>query len=269
VRDSHTSFLGTFSFYLTSEIKRMAAANTTIDLGGIAGLTVDSIKKSETREIEAAEEAKKAKARAESESKSWGKAQTQFMKLEADRRKEMMKEAERLRGESDEVKKKRLGTMYNRYIESFPFLKDKIPKATAKTSAVEYEELIRLIREEMDSQRSMFQLNKYLDLGFYSAQTFWGDGSKMTFLPPPLRFNLSGIAEFHKRGLFRNELEPLLMEIDIEYPWLGRQSLLLRSLEALSEVMIKTHLINSNPDARKILGLEKEAPKVVPGMDKI
>jgi hypothetical protein len=235
------------------------------ELLDLKDMTVGAIKESERKEYTAAVEARQRVAQAQASEKSWSKAASSLVKAEMERDKIVKKELQKAREESDEVKKKRLATMYNRYMESFPFLAAKIPKINSKTSLVELEEIITLVREEMDSQRSLVQLHKYLDFGFLSLESVWGDGAKMTFVPPPLRFNL----KYHRRGIFRNELEPLLVEIDIEYPWLGRQSIILRAVEALSEVVMKTHLINTNPEARKVLGLETAPPKTVPGMEKL
>ena len=237
--------------------------------GSVAGMTVAALRKDEVGEHEKARGAKAEAIQKESEAKYWGKTQMHYLKMEEARQKQGQKAHEKLEAESEAVHQKRLTLMINRYMEAFPFLRDKIPKISAKVSIPELEEVLKLIREEMDTQRSLIQLHKFTDYGFYMIENYWGDGSKLTFLPPALRVNLTHLNEYHKRGLFRNELEPILMEIDIEYPWLGRQSLVLRSMEALSEVLLRTHMINTNPDARKILGLEQEPPKDVPDMAKL
>lgn len=233
------------------------------DPSSIQGLTVHDIQATEAKELEKEKDKK-------SDSKTaFSRVSAHMMKMEAERQKVMLKEGTKLGQELEEAKKKRLLVTINRYQESFPFLKDKIPKLQAKISLPECEEIIKLIREEMNAQRSLVQLRKYCDFGFMGIENFWGDGAKITFLPPQFRLNLQNLGQYHKRGLFREALEPILMEIDIEYPWIGRQTLIWRGLEALSEVMIKTHLINTNPEARKVLGLEKEPPKANPNMEKL
>eukprot|EP00727_Mastigamoeba_balamuthi_P000206 m51a1_g10182 hypothetical protein (76) ;mRNA; f:82215-82442 len=58
---------------------------------------------------------------------------------------------------------------------------------------------------------------------------------------------------YYRQDLFDKEIEPVLMKIDIKYPWLGRQSLIGRTLEAFTEMLTKTHIINSDPEAVQIL----------------
>lgn len=236
-------------------------------------MTVDSIKgeelKKQEKEVKDYEEAQKAQKAKRTSDKFWEQQSTQNLKIQAEATKMAMKREAKMEQDMEEVRKKAIYAKISRYIEAFPFLQGKIPKIGAKISLLELEEILYIIRSEMDSQRSLVQLQKYADFGFYALGAYWGDGSKLTALPPQLRLNLTGIQEYHKRGLFNDQLGPILMEIDIEYPWLGRQSLLFRTLEAVTEVMMKTHIINTNPEARKLLGLEKEPPKDVPGMEKL
>ena len=232
-------------------------------------LTVEAVKAMdkgmEMAEYEARLEAKKKEVEKVNSSRISGA----FIKAQAEATKVAIKDQEKALKDMEEVKKKALFTKISRYLDTFPFLQGKIPKITAKTSYAELEEILALIRAEMDSQRSLHQLRKYANYGFMVFGQYWGDGSRMTFLPPPLRLNLNGIDQYFQKGIFNQELEPLLLEIDIEYPALGRQSLFLRVAEAFGDVMLKTHAINTNPDARKILGLEKTPPKDIPGLDKL
>jgi hypothetical protein len=234
----------------------------------IAGLTVGAIHQEEAKEWKAEKDARDSEKKTRDNTKFFEKQAVHMMKMDEVKQKEAFKQAAKAEAENEAIYIRRLQVMIQRYFDAFPFLREKIPKLPAKTSVGEMEEIVRLIREEMDSQRSLVQLHRYADYGFYALENFWGDGSKLTFLPPPIRFNLTHINEFHRLGYFRNELDALLMEIDIEYPWLGRQSILLRALESFSQVLIKTHIINTNPEARKVLGLESQTPKDIP-IDKL
>jgi hypothetical protein len=238
-------------------------------MADIKELTVEGIQKEEQKERAAYEAEARQKLASAASARAAPKAQLQYMKMEAEKQKYAIRVAEKVQQETEAMITKRLQHQIYRYMDTFPFLKDKIPKIGAKASVPEMEEILAAIREEMDTQRSLIQIHKYVDFGMFSISSFWGDGSRFLFLPPALRLNLTHLNEYHKRGLFRNELEPILQEIDIEYPWLGRQSLLLRGLEALSECLIKAHLINTNQDAQKILAFETQPPKDLPDIKKL
>ena len=115
-----------------------------------------------------------------------------------------------------------------------------------------------MIRLEMDSQRSYYQLHKYVDMGLSSLENVWGDGKEMTMVPENLRLNLKGMTTLFRQGKFEDQIEPLLMEIDIEYPWLGRQNLIIRGLEALTEIAMKTHLDNLKKDSPEFANAVKK-----------
>jgi hypothetical protein len=242
----------------------MAASSSSSD---ISDFTVDGIRKAQIAEEKARYDEDKKRGEKAGSSKTFVAT---MLKAQAEKDKEVRKEDQKVRAEIEAVIQKQLHTKINRYMTTFPFLTERIPKIGVKASIPELEEVLRLVREEMDSQRSFIQVKKYMDFGFMALTNYWGDGTKLpAVIPPALRFNLTGLVEYNKQGLFRNELEPLLMEIDIEYPWIGRQSLPIRLLETLSEVMMKTHFINTNPDAQKLFGLVKTAPKEVKDMDKL
>ena len=81
----------------------------------------------------------------------------------------------------------------------------------------------------------------------------------MAQLPKPLQLNLSGLSDLFRKGKFP-ELEPLIAEVDIEYPWIGKRSLWLRVLGAFSSIATKVHLYNTNPAAKMIFEMDKRAP---------
>lgn len=224
----------------------------------LSAFTVQGIQASEKAEYEALSKARAAGPESKRAQSAAIKAVTEIRKVQ-----------EKKEAESEAAQVKAVITKIQRYVQAFPFLADKIPKLGPRASLVEAEEVLKIVREEMDSQRSLLNVHRYVDNGFGILGGVWGDGAKMTFLPPQLRLNLKGIDELHRKGLFRESLEPILQEIDIEYPWIGRQGLMLRALGALTEALLKTHLINTNPELRKVMGLDKEPPKEVPGLDKL
>ena len=172
----------------------------------------------------------------------------------------LIMERQKMAKEMEDIQKKKVVHKINQYMERFPTLSGRIPKLPQRCTLEEANEVLLIIRDEMNSQRSLMNLMKYTDHAFAVVENVWGDGSRMTRLPPPLRLNLSGLSDLWRRGIFHDEITPILAEIDIEYPWLGQQSLAIRCIEALSGVLLKVHLLNTNPQARKMLNLEKQLP---------
>lgn len=202
--------------------------------------------------------------------RSLARAETAQNRVRVEEAKMAMKDEKKTIQEIEEAAKKPLIKKILAYMERFPFLKEKIPKIGAKASLIELRETVALIREEMDGQMSLHQVHKYFDYGFMFTETTWKDGSALPqWVPAQLRFNLTNMTDLWRNGAFAQELEPLIMEIDCEYPWLGRQSLLVRTVDAMSSIMMKVHLYNTNPAARKVLNLEKTPPANVPEMEKL
>jgi len=138
-------------------------------------------------------------------------------------------------------------------------LMNKIPKITQKTSLAEAQEILLQIRETMDSVNSVRTIVSYIDMGFFMAEGFMSDPKFVTRLPPPLQCNLSGLTQLFREGHFP-ELDPLIAEIDIEYPWIGRRSLMWRLLGALTGIAQKVHLYNTHPSGKKIFEMEARPP---------
>ena len=160
----------------------------------------------------------------------------------------------------EEVEKKAVKAKIIKYLERFPDLAKEIPRITERSSLPEYLEILDQIRDKMNSRRSLQNLFKYASSSIAILEQTWGDGSQFTMLPPPLRLNVRGMTEQFQKGLFNDDLVPLLMEIDIEYPWLGRQALPMRVLSTFSTMMVKMHMLNTNPNAQKMASLAKAAP---------
>lgn len=172
----------------------------------------------------------------------------------------LINERQKMAKEMEDIQKKKILHKISQYMERFPTLGPRIPKLPQRCTLEEANEVLLIIRDEMNSQRSLMNLMKYTDHAFAVLENVWGDGSRMTRLPPPLRLNLSGLSDLWRKGIFHDEITPVLAEIDIEYPWLGQQTLPVRCIEALSGVLLKVHLLNTNPNARKMLNLEKQLP---------
>ena len=78
-------------------------------------------------------------------------------------------------------------------------------------------------------------------------------------LPELFQVNLAGLSTLFRTGKFP-ELDPLIAEVDIEYPWIGKRSLLWRVVGTFGEILTKVHLYNTNPAAKMIFDMDKRGP---------
>ena len=78
-------------------------------------------------------------------------------------------------------------------------------------------------------------------------------------LPEPLQVNLTGLSSLFRTGKFP-ELDPLIAEFDIEYPWIGKRSLLWRVVGTFGEILAKVQLYNTNPAAKMIFEMDNKGP---------
>jgi hypothetical protein len=230
--------------------------------GKMAAVEAEKERKEAEENAGMKEEAKKER-REERASRLIERTNQAFVKVAVKDAMEKRKEEAKVAQDIEDARKKDLLYKINLYLTRFPFLSEKIPKVNARSSMPELVVTLGLIREEMNSQRSLYQVQSYAGYGFLMVDQLWGDGKKMTFVPEPLRLNLSGIYSIYRSGALSEDILPLLMEIDIEYPWLGRQSLVMRSLEALSGILLKVHAYNTNPSAKKLFNLSQEKPSGV------
>jgi len=147
----------------------------------------------------------------------------------------------------------------NSYLAKFDWLRDVVPKLRANPSLDEARDVLNAIHDAMMSQGSVKSLAQMLNHAFTMVEIWWGDGQLYPAVPPPLRFNLTGVSQLFRENKFP-ELDPLLMEIDIEYPWIGRRSLPARFAETLLTVLLKVHTINTDPRARQVLTMSQQPP---------
>lgn len=147
----------------------------------------------------------------------------------------------------------------NSYMAKFVWLQSVVPKLKANPSLEEAHDALNAIHDAMMSQGSVKSIAQMLNHVFTMVEIWWGDGQMYPSVPPQLRFNLKGISQLFRENKFP-ELDPLLMEIDIEYPWLGRRSLPARLAETLLTVMLKVHTINTDPRARQVLNMSQKPP---------
>lgn len=172
---------------------------------------------------------------------------------------EKIKQQEKAQHDAEEVEKRKIFGMICQYFDRFPQLLQKIPKIGARTSLAEAQEILNQIREAMSSAASLSQIYGMVDFGFKFLEGTMADEKFASRLPERCRWNLKGLSELFENGKFP-DLMPLIMEIDIEYPWLGRRPLWLRAISGLANAMFAVHVANTNPAAQKILKMGNTAP---------
>jgi hypothetical protein len=172
---------------------------------------------------------------------------------------ERMKQEMQKTREEEEVEKKSVFTTINAYYQRFPGLREKFPELTPKTSLAEADEILALIRETMNSAGSIRTLAEYVNTGFTMIEKTFANESFKSKLPDSIKWDLTGLSQFFREGKFP-ELDPIIMEIDIEYPWIGRRPLIWRAIQAIQISLMKVHIYNTNPAARKIFEMAKSKP---------
>ena len=220
-------------------------------------LTAEKVLEMERKDVEDQKREKVEERRNVQIERNFIKTQGEVQRLKA---KESVKLDSKFMKESEDVEKRRLALMISKYLERFPGVSERIPRLSAKASVPEMEETLAQIRDVLNTQRSLSAISSYIDYLFMVIDNVWGDGKEMTFLPEKLRLNLKGISLLNRKGVFKDDLEPIINEIDIEYPYLGRQPLPMRILGTLSQTLLKVHIINENPQLKKIMGLEQAPP---------
>jgi hypothetical protein len=239
----------------------MAAPKIDIDaLNFTADKMINADREAYQKEAEEGQKAREKEKREVIAQKSIDKANQAFIKVAVQAQKDTKKEEVKFTQDVEEAQKKDILHKIGLYVTRFPFLSEKIPRPSPKASVIELNAILDLVRTEMDTQRSLAQVSNYAQYGFMFVESVWGNGKAMTFVPEQLRFDLTGLTQMAAQGAFQAELLPLIMEIDIEYPWIGRQSLLVRSMETLSKVLLQVHVYNTNPAARKLMNLARAGP---------
>eukprot|EP00727_Mastigamoeba_balamuthi_P004444 m51a1_g13999 hypothetical protein (229) ;mRNA; r:1064569-1065309 len=224
-----------------------------IDISPTA-FTVDAVQMAVEKEQEAKDTAPKKDKETEhvlqNFKKSLQKMQTAALCVETEQAKVQVKDDTKKQQDAEEAKKKPIITKINRYLTAFPNLAGVVPKISMRASL------------------SLYQLHKYVNMVFVVLETTWKNGSGApSWVPPQMCLNLTNMFMYYRQGLFDKEIVPVLMEIDIEYPWLGRQSLIWRTLEVFTEALTKIHIINSDPEAVQIL--MQKGTKDIPDLEKL
>ena len=226
--------------------------------------SVSAIQEREQREEVDDEKMTLAQKRDREVQKSIDKSNMAFAKVSAERAKNDAKLDAKREAEMAEAQKRPYLTKIQSYLDTFPFLSEKLGpavKVTTRTSLPELVYTLGVIRHEMDTRRSLNRLVSGMDTGILMLEGIWGDGSVLAKrgVPPHLCWNLTGMYGMWKEGAFMEDVLPLLQEIDIEYPWLGKQSLPLRALSTAVGIMAKVNMKNTP----RVADLMSQPPKDV------
>jgi len=170
-----------------------------------------------------------------------------------------IKREEKAQHEAEEVEKRKIMGKIIKYTERFPELLAKIPRISARTSLAEAMEILSQIHEAMNSAASMRNIFGMMSTGFSVLEHSMSDKKFVEKLPEKCRYDLRGLTKSFCSGQFP-DLAQLIAELDVEYPWLGRRPLLLRTISTLMDTLTKVHLSNTNPAARKIIEMSNVAP---------
>lgn len=146
------------------------------------------------------------------------------------------------------------------YRDRFPNIAHLIPTLRKNATEEEVDEILELVHEEMMSQGSVKSIANMVNGFFRAVEVFWGDGTHYAIVPEHMRLNLTGVSDLFRRNKFP-ELDPLIMELDIEYPGLGRRSLWSRILSTLVMVFLTVNAAHHDANLAAELDL-KSAPPV-------
>lgn len=155
-----------------------------------------------------------------------------------------------------------------RRFAAFPFLQEKIPPISAKATVAELVETDELQKLELDLQGSQQRLMGYITQGGFLMESLWGDGSKMTFLPPQLRLDLTNFGKVVSTDQFMQEAQPLIQETIIEYPGIGQMGLAMRWTQCILNSMFMVHQMNTNPAFKRMCEQRGEGGPAKPAMTK-
>ena len=152
------------------------------------------------------------------------------------------------------------------YKERFPQIAHLIPALRKTATEEEVDELLEIVHEEMMSQGSVKSVANMVNGFFRAVEVFWGDGSHYKAIPPQMRLNLLGVSDLFQRQKFP-ELDLLIMELDIEYPSLGRRSLWSRIASTLLMIFLTVNAAHNDQNLAAELELKTAAPVDLGGLD--
>ena len=150
-----------------------------------------------------------------------------------------------------------------KYIEKWPESAHRIRPLPPKPTLGEVTQCLKSVRETRNRIGSENRVAGILSIAIASFEKWWGSGDK-PWIPPEMRLDVRGITKNFAKKEF-TEMNEIVEEIDLEYPWLGRQPLPARALGAFYLSMNEQDQRNKNPDYKaEMAALNKGAPVPIP-----
>lgn len=140
--------------------------------------------------------------------------------------------------------------------KAFPWLLDNVPEPSKNAGAEEMREIEDSQKLELNLQGADKRVNGYVQQFFMGLQTTWGDGKGMTMLPENMRFDFRNASTVICHPIVKDQLDPLVKETIIEYPWLVEMPLPMRWAEAIFQALVMIHQFNTNPEFRAMLSAQ-------------
>lgn len=151
---------------------------------------------------------------------------------------------ERLKKELD----RKITEYMSRNVKEFSVLHDNTVAKLNKNHTLEESQFVYdQIRSKLDGREGPANIKGIFKQGSMLTQSVWGDGSKMP-VPDAFKFDLHNIGDIVNSGAFDAQMDGIINEIDIEYPWFGSAGLLRRTVMALFSVVLVVHTANKNPN---------------------
>ena len=173
--------------------------------------------------------------------------------------KERIRQEEKFQREAEEVEKRKIMGKICKYVDRFPDVLDKIPKINGRLSLAESREILAQVHEAMNTAAGIVNVHGMFTTGLTVIERVMADKKFSEKLPERFRLNLKGLGNLCSAGRFP-ELVNLAAELDIEYPWLGRRSLIFRAIGTLGDILMKVHISNTHPEAAQILQMSQKPP---------
>jgi len=210
--------------------------------------------------MEQRREERKAEARKKEEEKLSSQVIKETAKLSQEEKKKREEEIEKKKKAEEVILKRHIAKKIKQYVEAFPLVAPLLPKLSEKSSLEEHEAALAIVHEELDARNGPKTLRQRFGLLLSITEGVVGDGSQLEFLPPNYRPNLTGLSAAFKAGVFSQEMDPVLTEIGIEYPWLCGQGLAGRFVNAVFAMLLTTHMMNTSPTFLKMAKLNNTPP---------
>ena len=233
-----------------------------------SAFTVGAMEAQEKREQQAAiqefEQRKKEKEKDKEETRTKRKVMDKVVKgppasVVKEQMKQQERKEERMRYETEEAEKRDIMKKIGQYVEKFPGLMSKLPRITGRISLAEAQAILTQIYEILSTVDSYKNLKMEIGFGIGLVEKFFSNKERVSYLPEPMRYDLKGITQLFMEGVF-DDLDPIIVELDIEYPWLGRRNFWWRAFGAVKSIADKVHLMNTNPEAKRIFEMSQRRP---------